>query len=331
MKALIDLISLGEMMLRLSPPRYARLRQASSLDVRACGAQFNLAANLAALGKRCTFLTRLPDNELGYLARSLASGFGVDMSRSQFVETGRMGLIFVEFGQAPRRNAHLYDRERSAASTIGARDFDWSALVAGARFAYTDGIFPALNAGCRAAALAFLGAARQAGCTTCFDINYRESLWRDGDPLALYRQELPLVDVLVTNRGVSEAVFGYSGSDEDLLAAYQADFGCRLVCLTYKEMQGLERGTWRSLARLNQQVLTGRGFEFEVVDPFGAGDAFFAGLIYGLSENSDLQHALDFGNALCALSHTVEGDQAIFSAGEVEALLEEGYSLVTRR
>jgi 2-dehydro-3-deoxygluconokinase len=328
---LIDLIALGEMMLRLSPRRYERLRRASSLELRACGAQFNIAADLAALGRHSAFLTRLPDNELGHLAQSLAAGFGVDMSYAQFIEAGRMGLIFVEFGRSPRRNAHLYDREGSAASTITAGDFDWAVLVSGARFAYTDGIFPALNSGCQSAALAFLSAARQAGCTTCFDINYRESLWRDRDPLALYRQALPLVDVLVTNRTVSETVLGYSGSDEELLAAYQSDFGCRLVCLTYKEMQGLERGTWRSLARLNQQVVSGRNFDFEVVDPFGAGDAFFAGLIYGLGENGDLQTALDFGNALCALAHTVEGDQAIFSAGEVEALLAEGYSLVTRR
>jgi 2-dehydro-3-deoxygluconokinase len=193
------------MMLRLSPRRYERLRRTSSLELRACGAQFNIAADLAALGKRSLFLTRLPDNELGYLSQSLAVGYGVDMTHSQFVEAGRMGLIFAEFGQAPRRNVHLYDREGSAASTITAGDFDWPALVSEVRFAYTDGIFPALNSGCQSAALAFLSAARQAGCTTCFDINYRESLWHDRNPLALYRQALPLVDVLVTNRGVERS------------------------------------------------------------------------------------------------------------------------------
>ena len=327
----VDLISLGEMMLRLSPPRYERIRKASSLDLHVCGAQFNVVANLAALGKHTAFLTRLPGNELGYLAQSLGDSFRVDMSAVQFVEGGRLGLIFVEFSQTPRRLIHIYDRAGSAASTITAEDFNWVDLLSGARFAYIDGIFPVLSPGCLAATLAFLKTARRLGCTTCFDINYRESLWREGDPMVLYRQVLPLVDILVTNRSVSEDLFGYKDGDEEVLAAYQREFGCHTVCLTYKQMQSLERGSWRSLARRDNQFVQGRSFEFEAVDPFGAGDAFFAGLIYGLVEEKTLQASLDFGDALCALAHTVEGDQAIFSPEEVEALLVHEYSLVTRR
>jgi len=326
----IDLISLGEMMLRLSPPKYERLRRATALELRACGAQFNITANLAALGKKTRLLTKLPDNELGWLALSLGDSYGVDMSQVK-LEGTKIGMVFVEFSVAPRRLAHIYDRTGSAASRTTAEDFDWPRLLEGARLAYLDGIFPALNPSCRQAAQAYLRAAKEAGCTLCFDVNYRESLWTPGEALAFYRQILPQVEILVTNRSVSENVFDYQGNDEQLLSAYRDKFGCSIVCLTYREMDGLQRGSWRSLGLQGDRVYSGRRFEFEVVDQFGSGDAFFAGVLYGLLEKDDLQYALDFGDALCALAHTTEGDVATVSPQEVEALLAEGYNLVTRR
>ena len=326
----IDLVSLGEMMLRLSPPKYERLRRATALELRACGAQFNITANLAALGKKTRLLTKLPDNELGWLALSLGDSYGVDMSQVKLQGT-KIGMVFVEFSVAPRRLAHLYDRAGSAASTTTPEDFDWPRVLEGARLAYLDGIFPALNSGCQQAALAYVRAAKEAGCTLCFDVNYRESLWNPGEALAFYRQILPETDILVTNRSVSEKVFGYQGNDAQLLSAYRDKFGCAIICLTYREMDSLQRGNWWSLGLQGDRVYSGRRFEFEAVDQFGSGDAFFAGVLFGLLEKGDLQYALDFGDALCALAHTLEGDVATVTPQEVEDLLEEGYSLVTRR
>jgi 2-dehydro-3-deoxygluconokinase len=328
---MIDLVSLGEMMLRLSPPKYERLRRAASLDVRACGAQFNLAADLAVLGKKTAFLTRLPANELGDLARSLGESYGVDMSFAKFADPSKLGLVFVEFSAAPRQRVHLYDRSGSAASATTAGDFDWPAVLAGARFAYVDGIFPGLGPGCREATLAFAGAARQAGCTLCFDVNYRESLWTPAAARAMYAQVLPFVDILVTNRAVAEGIFDYRGSDEELLQAYRRDFGCQTVCLTYRTMLGIGQGRWRSLALHDDSFYSSQPFDFEVVDQFGTGDAFFAGFLYAYAENQAVQYALDFGGALCALAHTIEGDVATVSPGEVEALLAGEPSLITKR
>lgn len=308
-------------MLRLSPPKYERLRRATTLGVRPCGAQFNVAANFTALGGASTFLTRLPDNELGYLGRAFGESCGVNMSNARLVDNPKIGIVFLEFSMAPRRQVHLYDRNGSAAATTEAGDFAWEQLLPGAHYAYTDGIFPALSKQTEQTTLTFLEQAKAAGCETCFDVNYRESLWTRQQALRLYRRALPLVDILVTNRDVSESVFGYLGSDEDLLRTYQRDFGCRLVCLTYKEMSSLLHGRWWSLALYQDKVFTGQDYEFDVVDPYGAGDAFFAGLLFTLAESGSVQTALDFGNALCALAHTLEGDQATVSRAEVEALV----------
>lgn len=328
---MVELIALGEIMLRLSPPKYQRLRKTSSLDIFPCGAQFNIAANMANLGKTSAFLTKLPRNELGLLAKSLTESYGVDMSQAQFVDNDKIGMVFVEFSVTPRRHIHIYDRAGSAASTITADDFRWDAILKGARCAYVDGIFPGLSQGCREATTAYVSAAQQAGCTVCFDMNYRETLWEPDEARAMYRDVLPQVDILVTNRSVSESLLGYQGSDEDLLRRYRDDFGCRIVCLTYREMQGILRGRWWSVALHDNQVIYGRPYEYDVVDRFGTGDAFFAGFLHEYLEGADIQVALDFGNALCALAHTIDGDPAVFSAAEVRTLLAESYTLITKR
>lgn len=317
-----DLVSLGEIMLRFTPPKYERLRRATNFQVRACGAQFNISSNFVALGKKSIFLTKLPDNELGSLAYSLGASFGVDMSHAKF-EGDKIGMVFAELGAEPRQTVHLYDRQGSAASQIHPEDFEWDKILAGTHYAFTDGIFPALNQNCFETVLVYLTSAKKAGCLTCFDINYRQSLWKHKNALEVFRKILPHVDILVTNRSVSEQVFNYFGKDEELLDHYKQDYGCQIIALTYKNLLSIHRGTWFSKAYSNGVISQGRLFEFDIIDPFGAGDAFFAGFLFRLMQNNELEYCLDFGNALCALAHTLEGDAAVVSVEEVENLLKE--------
>jgi 2-dehydro-3-deoxygluconokinase len=241
-----------------------------------------------------------------------------------------MGVNYVEFGATPRAGVAIYDRAGSAASLIAPADFDWAEITRGARLAYTDGIFPGLGAGCFEATLAFLAAARAQGAITCFDVNYREHLWTVERARAAWQEILPLVDILATNRSVSELVFGYEGTDETLLTAYRDSFGCRTVCLTQREMFGVLRGAWSSKALHEGVEVQGRRYEFDVVDRFGTGDAWFAGFLYGTLAGH-VQFALDFGDALCALAHTIEGDVARIAAAEVLPLLAAEHDLRVRR
>jgi len=324
------LTSLGEVMLRLSPPGYERLRTARCLNVRMCGAQFNIAADLAVLGKSTAFVSKLPANELGALARTAGVSYGVDMSHVQMTPDTRMGVIYVEFGADPRPGIHLYDRKGSAASTIKPADFDWDRILTDTRFAHTDGIFPGLNTGCREATIEFLKAARKAGCEICFDMNYRETIWSPEEARKLYREILGYVDIVVTNQSVSKIVFGVEDTEEEFTQRYPQEFGCRIVCMTSREMQGRRHGKWKSLALFENRFEYGRPFEFEVVDRYGTGDAFLAGFLFGYSEGG-VKYGLDLGNALCALAHTTEGDVISSSSNEVEQLLEGGTHFEIRR
>ena len=325
-----DLISLGEVMLRMSPPRYERLRRARRLDVHVAGSQLNVAANLARLGWRTAFLSKLPANELGVLARDACESYGVDMQHVRMVQAARMGVNYLEHTVAPRVSAIVYDRAGSAASTIRPDDFDWPAMLGITHIAYTDGIMPGLGQSCRKASLLFLRAARDAGCLTAFDVNYREHLWSEERAREAWSALLPLVDVVVTNRSVSEGVFGYAGTDEEMMRRYVEQFGSKVVVLTSREMFGILRGAWSSRALSEGEVVQGRRFEFDIVDRYGTGDAFLAGFLYGYTAEG-VQYGLDFGNALCALAHTTEGDVAQVSPAEVEAMLGDDYSLRVRR
>ncbi len=325
-----DLVSLGEVMLRYSPPKYERLCQATCLDVRVCGAEFNVAADLACLGGKSALISKLPASELGRLALRGCLSYGVDITHIKMVPNARIGVVYVEFGTEPRGGVHLYDRQHSAASTLSPDDFAWLEILKNARLAYTDGIFPGLSQCCRDATWAFLRTAREQGCKVCFDMNYRTAIWRSDQARDMYIQNLPAVDILVTNRSVSQSVLGFRGSDEDLLRCYHGEFGCQTVCLTSRVMEGTRRGTWKSMALHENRITYGRPFQFDVVDRFGTGDAFFAGFLFQYLAG-DIQFALDFGNALCALAHTIEGDVVQISAEEVTEQLDGGRDFEIRR
>lgn len=325
-----DVVSLGEVMLRLAPPRFGRLRSARSLDIEVAGAQLNVCADLARLGKRTAFVSKLPDNALGLLARDVCSSYGVDMRHVRHVGGARMGLNFLEFTATPRSPVTIFDRGGSAASTMTADDFDWDGILRGVRVAHTDGIFPGLNAGCLSAVKAYLEAAGRQGSATSFDMNYRKHVWPPDAARGALTDLLPLVDTLVTSPDVSRSLFGFAGSDEQVAKAYADAFGCSTVVVTRREMDGVERGAWSSIALHEGEVLHGRRMAFEVVDRYGTGDVFVAGLLYGMLER-DVAFGLDFGNAASALGHTIEGDVAHVSAAEVMAVLDGDGDLGPRR
>ena len=219
-----DVVTVGEGMLRLSPPRYERIRRARTLDVHMCGSQGNVASNIARLGLKTAFVTKLPDNALGLLANDHYMSCGVDTSHIKFIPGSRLGVNYIEFGATPRASAVVYDRKDSAASTIAPGDFDWDEILQGTRLAYTDGIFPGLSPSCRQAAVEFVAAAKRNGCLVGFDVNYREHLWPPEEAKAVMSEIIKNVDILITTQWDSEIVFGYRGSYEEIIRQFHDGF-----------------------------------------------------------------------------------------------------------
>ena len=316
-----DVVTVGEGMLRLSPPRYERIRRARTLDVHICGSQGNVASNIARLGLKTAFVTKLPDNALGLLANDHYMSCGVDTSHIKFIPGARLGVNYIEFGATPRASAVVYDRKNSAASTIAPGDFDWDKILKGTRLAYTDGIFPGLSPTCRQAAAEFVAAAKRNGCLVGFDVNYREHLWSPEEAKAVMSEIIENVDILITTQWDSETVFGYRGSYEEIIRQFHEDFGCKIVGITLREVYDVLRGAWNTMVLHEGKVLHGQKFDIDVIDRFGAGDSWGSGFLYAYLTTDNVEYAMNFGNAVCALHHTMPGDVVQVTPKEVEAIM----------
>jgi 2-dehydro-3-deoxygluconokinase len=316
-----DIVTVGEGMLRLSPPRYERIRRAKTFDVHICGSQGNIASNTARLGIKSAFVTKLPDNALGLLMKDFYMSCGVDTSHIQFIENSRLGVNYIEFGATPRSSMVVYDRKNSAASTIAPGDFKWDKILKGCRLAYTDGILPGLSKSCRDATDEFVDAAKKNSCMLGFDVNYREHLWSPAEANETLSKILKHVDILITTQWDSETVFGYSGSYEDISKKFYADFGCKIVAITLREVYDVQHGAWTTLVCHEGNIINGEKYEMDIIDRFGGGDSWGSAFLYSYLTDGNIEDALNFGNAFCALHHTVHGDVAHISADEVKAIM----------
>src|SRR5947209_9292346 len=180
-----DLMSLGECMIRLSPPGHGRIEFANSLEVWVGGGEYNVAYALARLGLRTGFLSRLVDNPVGRIILNHGRGAGIDMSHVILApydgvgRADRVGLNFTEVGTGVRPSVTMYDRGHSAASNMKPGMVDFARLFreAGVRWLHTGGIFTALSDGCAAVCREALTAARQVGTFVSYDLNFRSKLW----------------------------------------------------------------------------------------------------------------------------------------------------------
>jgi 2-dehydro-3-deoxygluconokinase len=196
---MIDIVTFGETMIRLSPPDHLRLEQTTSLNLSAGGAELNVATGAARLGLASAYVSRLPSNPLGRLIANKAREFGVDVSHMLWAERERVGLYFVEYGAEPRPTRVYYDRKDSAFAHIRPGMVDWDEVFQGVRLFHVGGITPALSASAFEAQKEAMIAARKSGCQVSYDVNYRAALWTVEEAR---RTQLPLmeyVDILITS------------------------------------------------------------------------------------------------------------------------------------
>jgi 2-dehydro-3-deoxygluconokinase len=325
-----DVITFGEAMVRLSPPHFQRLEQATSLDVQVGGAELNTAVALARLGRSTAWVSRLTNNPLGRLIAQRARTFGVSTEHVLWTDSHRVGVYYVEFGAAPRASSVLYDRRDAAIAHLKPGAVPWAALFGQAKWFHVTGITPALSASAAAATREALEVARQAGVPVSIDLNYRAKLWGQAEAGRWMAEFMHACDVLITTEEDAARVFQVTGSDyADVARQLLHRFPLKVVAVTLRENPLVWKNTWTAIAVQNDKLHSTRTYEVEIVDRLGAGDAFAAGLIHGLLDN-DLQKGLDYGVALSALKHSIPGDFACLTREEVEAVLQGGGLRISR-
>jgi 2-dehydro-3-deoxygluconokinase len=255
---------------------------------------------------------------------------GVGTEHIVWTKEDRVGLYFLEFGAAPRASSVLYDRRGAAIAGIRPGIIPWHQVLAGARWFHVTGITPALSASAAQATREAMQAARAAGVKTSIDLNYRVKLWSPEEAGKCMSELMQFCDVLVTTEEDTERVFGIKGKDyEDVAAQCAKRFPLQVVAITLRDNPLVWRNTWTAMAYQKGTVYKTKSYEVEIVDRLGAGDSFAAGLIHGLLDG-DLQKGLDYGVAASAIKHSIPGDFAWITRGEVEALLKGGGLRISR-
>lgn len=306
-----QLVTLGEAMLRLSVRPGDRLEDAAAFDVHVAGTEANVAFAAARVGLRTAWVSALPANALGRrVAVTLAAG-GVDVSLVHWVKAGRLGLYFVELGAAPRPITVLYDRANSTIAQATPDLFDWDA-IANTDFLHLSGITLGLSSSCYRIGVRAMEEARRRGATITFDVNYRQRLWTPQAAAEAVRSVAHLVDAVICTSEDARDLFGAGGAPEAALAVLSSDLGVRTAVLTL--------GAEGAIAAHGREVIRRPGHQVEVIDRVGAGDAFDAGLIWGLLEGS-IELGLQRGLAMSALKMTVHGDLFRLDASDVAGLL----------
>jgi 2-dehydro-3-deoxygluconokinase len=298
-------------MLRLSVRPGDRLEDATAFEVHVAGSEANVAFAAARVGLRTAWLSALPDNPLGRRVATTLAGGGVDTSLVHWQKGGRLGLYFVELGAAPRPIDVVYDRAASTMAQATGDAFAWQ-RAADTEYMHVSGITLALSESSRGVAMQAMREARKRGALVTFDVNFRERLWDRQAAAAAAREVAPLVDVLICTAEDALDLFGANEVPETAIAQIAADLGVETVVLTL--------GAAGAIASRGGMTFRREGHRVEIVDRVGAGDAFVAGLIWGLIDGS-LELGMERGLAMSALKMTLHGDLFRLDAGDVAALL----------
>lgn len=326
------IVTLGEIMLRLSPEGNSRFVQVDSFDVIWGGGEANVAVSCANYGHKAYFVSKLPKHEIGQAAVNALRRYGVN---TDFIARGgdRVGIYYCETGASMRPSKVIYDRAHSAIAEAKPEDFDFDAIMEGADWFHWSGITPAISDAAAELTRLACEAAKRHGVTVSVDLNFRKKLWTTEKAQQVMRPLMKYVDVCIGNEEDAELCLGFK-PDADVEAgetsaegyrgifrAMAEEFGFKYVVSTLRESFSATHNGWKSMIYNGTDFYESRRYDINpIVDRVGGGDSFSGGLIHGLLTMSTQGEALEFAVAASALKHTVPGDFNLVSIAEVEAL-----------
>lgn len=326
-------VTLGEIMMRLSTPDFKRFVQSDSFDVTYGGGEANVAAALCNYGLNGTFVTKVPNNPLGQSAINHLRRYGVD---TQFIARGgeRLGIYFLETGASMRASQVVYDRAHASIADVDASEFDFDKIFEGADWFHTTGITPALSDKAAALTEAALKAAKAKGITTSIDLNYRKKLWSKEKAREVMTRLCQYVDVCIGNEEDADTTLGFTskGTDvtkgelnldgyKDVFQQMREKFGFKYIASTLRESHSASDNGWSALVYDGSEFYHTKSYEVRIVDRVGSGDSFASGFIYGLVSGMKMSDAAEFGVAASALKHTIPGDLNHATLSEVKDLV----------
>lgn len=328
-------VTMGEIMLRLSTPNNEKIIQADEFDINYGGGEANVAVSLANYGHNAEFVTKVPDNPIGAAAVAALRKYGVETKN--IAKGGeRLGIYFLETGSAMRASSVIYDRANSAISEAEISDFDFDKIFEDCDWFHFTGITPAVSDKAAKLTEAALKAAKKHGVKVSCDLNFRKKLWSSEKAQKVMTNLMQYVDVCIGNEEDAEKVLGFKPGNTDVtsgeleLAGYKsifeqmvAKFNFEYVISSLRVSHSASDNGWSACiySRDTKEFYHSREYRITpIVDRVGGGDSFAGGVICGFVDGKDFKSALEYGVAASALKHTIPGDFNLVTRADVENL-----------
>jgi len=326
-------ITMGEIMLRLTPPNYEKLRMASSFEASYGGSEANIALALANLGVDSTFFTVVPNNSIGKSAIRLLRSNDVHctpviLSTPEETPSHRLGTYYLETGYGIRPSKVIYDRKHSALSEYDFKDYDFHKLLEGFDWLHLSGITPAIGGHCPEVIMTMLKTAKEMGLTVSFDGNFRSKLWTWEQARDYCTMCLPYVDVLMgiepyhlwkdeEDHSKGDWKDGvplqptYEQQDEIFQKFVQRYPNIKCIARHVRYAHSGSENSLKAFMWYQGHTFESRMFTFNILDRVGGGDAFASGLIYAMFHEYKPMDMVNFAVASSVIKHTIHGDANI--------------------
>ena len=328
----MKVVTFGELMLRLAPENYLRFVQSKKFEATFGGAEANVAVSLANYGVDVSFVSKLPEHEIGQMAVNSLREFGVDTSK--IVRGGdRVGIYYCEKGASQRPSKVIYDRAYSSIAMAKSSDFNWSKIFKGVDWFHFTGITPALSDSMAKICLTAVKEAKKRNIKVSCDLNFRKKLWSKEKAGEVMSELCNYIDFCIANEEDAKDVFGIEAENTDITTGklnregyisvakqLTEKFGFEGVAITLRESLSANDNNWSGMLYTNGEAKFSKKYAMHIVDRVGGGDSFGAGLIYSLINGYDAQKAIEFAIAASCLKHSIEGDYNMVSIKEVETL-----------
>ena len=326
-------VTMGEIMLRLSSPFNSRFVQSQSFDVNYGGGEANVAVSLANYGHDAYFVSKVPAHEIGDCAVNSLRKFGV---HTDYIARGgdRLGIYYLETGASMRPSKVIYDRAHSSISEANPSDFDFDKIFENASWFHWSGITPAISDKSAEILRLALISAKKHGVTVSCDLNFRKKLWTSEKAISIMRPLMQYVDVCIGNEEDAQLCLGFKPDSDvtggktdasgykEIFKQMKEEFGFKYVVSTLRESFSATHNGWKALIYNGEEFYESKRYDINpIIDRVGGGESFAGGLIHGLLKYKDQGKALEFAVAASALKHTIPGDYNCVSEKEVETLM----------
>lgn len=323
-----DLLALGEILLRLSPPNNERIVRGDVFEKQVGGAELNVVSGVSLLRLRSGIISKIPHTNIGVFAKNKVRFCGVSDDYLVYDESddARLGVYYYENGAYPRKPSVIYDRQHTSIRKITLEDFPDS-IYSATRCFHTSGITLALSKQCRDTAVEMIKRFKAQGTLISFDVNFRGNLWSGEEARECIEGILPYVDIFFCSEDTARLTFKKEGDVKSIMKSFTEEYPISIVASTQRTVHSPKVHSFTSVIynAKEDKYYEEKPYEnIEVVDRIGSGDAYVSGVLYGLlSENGNCSKALKFGNASSSVKNTIPGDMPSLNLRETLDIIED--------